>query len=178
MDTALDEKLRYPIGRFKLPDNWNSLAINDFISSIEALPKQIEAEINGISSEELELVYRPGGWNIRQLINHLVDSHMNSLIRFKLGLTENLPTIKPYDETQWAMLADTKNCPVQITLQLLDGLHKRWVILLRSMNQEDWERKVFNPESKREWSLKQLAALYSWHGKHHLEHIRIAKLNK
>ena len=175
MESDAVDLLRYPIGKFIVPKEINEADLQKFILEIEQLPSLIRAETALLPAIELNATYRPQGWNINQLVNHLVDSHMNSIIRFKLALTENVPTIKPYEEDLWVQLADTVSCPLPLTLELLDMLHQRWVILLTAFSKHDWERKIFHPVSKREWRLDELLAMYTWHGKHHLQHIRIAK---
>lgn len=169
------EKLRYPLGKFNFPETISESELEQFIVALQTLPQQVRTALKEVSELQLKAEYRTGGWNIKQLINHLVDSHTNSVIRFKLALTEHVPTIRPYDEQAWALLADTDNCPLELTLNLLENIHARWVILLKSMRQEDWDRKLFHPVSNREFTLKQFAALYAWHGQHHLAHIEIAK---
>ncbi len=169
-----EEKLRYPIGRFKLPEKTAKNELKHFIKDIESLPSQINRVISNCTETQLDLTYRKNGWSIKQIVNHLVDSHSNSVIRFKLALTEDIPVIKPNDEAKWAMLSDTQNCPIQLSLNLLDTIHQRWTILLKSLSNEDWEKKLFHPGSQIEYNLKQLAALYAWHGKHHLAHIELA----
>ena len=169
------EKLRFPNGKFIYPESASKTEIEQWINEIELLPVQIRKAVEELTPAQLKLVYRPDGWNIKQLINHLIDSHSNSVIRFKLALTEEIPTIKPYHEERWALLADTETCPLDLSLNLLDNLHQRWIILLRSMTVEEWERKLVHPEHKKEFSLKQFVALYAWHGKHHLSHIELAK---
>ncbi|MBL0046863.1 MAG: putative metal-dependent hydrolase [Bacteroidetes bacterium] len=169
-----EEKLCYPIGRFKLPEKVTNKELTQFLSDIESLPSQMKLLVQNCSEQQLQLTYRKSGWSVKQILNHLVDSHSNSVIRFKLALTEAIPVIKPYDEAKWALLSDTQNCPIQLSLKLLDAIHQRWTILLKSLSNEDWEKKLFHPGSKIEYNLKQLAALYAWHGKHHLAHIQLA----
>ncbi len=169
-----EEKLRYPIGRFKLPEKVTNKELTQFVSDIESLPSQMKLLVQNCSEQQLQLTYRKNGWSVKQILNHLVDSHSNSVIRFKLALTEAIPVIKPYDEAKWALLADTQNCPLSLTLNILDNLHQRWTILLRSMTEKDWQRKLIHPDTKQEYDLKQFAALYAWHGKHHLAHIQLA----
>ena len=175
MEKSELEQLRYPIGRFSFPDDVTKAEVLQCISDIEILPSRVKQAVKSLSSSDFNLIYRPDGWSIKQLVNHLIDSHSNSVIRFKLALTEDTPTIRPYLENKWALLADTELCPIDLSLNLLDNLHQRWTILLRSMTDEDWERKLFHPEHKKEFTLKQFAALYAWHCKHHLAHIELAK---
>lgn len=177
MENTELEKLKYPNGKFSFPSSLTASEIEECIKAIKQLPHQIKEAVNGLSEAQLQNTYRPEGWNIKQLLNHLIDSHTNSVIRFKLALTEETPTIRPYDENAWVLLGDTENCPLELSLNLLENLHARWVILLQSMQTKDWERKLFHPVSKREFNLMQFLALYAWHGKHHLAHIELAKRN-
>ncbi len=179
MKSAINiEILRYPIGKFIVPSAVNASVREVWIQKIENLPKLVSKAVNPLTKEQLVQVYRPGGWTILQLINHLLDSHSNAVIRFKLALTEDLPVIKPYAEQAWALLADTENCPVDLTLNMLTNLHKRWVILLHSLNEQDWQRKFFHPESNREFTLQETLGMYVWHGEHHLAHIELAIKNE
>ncbi|MCG3165062.1 MAG: putative metal-dependent hydrolase YfiT [Bacteroidia bacterium] len=169
------EQLKYPIGKFKMPADFTSGSINTFISDIENFPSLLRKEVEALNNEQLDTPYRPEGWTIRQVVNHCADSHMNSLIRFKLALTEENPTIKPYFEERWAELADSKTMPVAAALTMLDGLHTRWVVLLKAMTSADFEKTFVHPQSGRIFSLKQTLALYSWHCQHHLAHITTLK---
>lgn len=169
------EELKYPIGKFKMPADFTSESINSFISDIENFPLLLRKEVEALNDDQLDTPYRPEGWTIRQVVNHCADSHMNSLTRFKLALTEENPTIKPYFEERWAELADSKSMPVAAALNMIEGLHIRWVVLLKSMNAADFSKTFFHPESKRMWQLNQTLALYAWHCKHHLAHITTLK---
>ena len=168
------EQLKYPIGKFQKPENITRPIIQNWIAEIEALPSQINALVAGLSTEQLKLTYRTGGWTIRQVVHHIFDSHINSYIRFKWTLTEDQPTIKAYFEDRWAELEDSKDAPVGLSLQLLEGLHQRWAILMKSLTDEQLKRSFFHPESKRLFQLDEMIGLYAWHGKHHLAHIRLA----
>lgn len=170
MQTDLDS-LRFPIGKFKIPESYSKENFADWIHQIRELPKLLYAEVSKLSNEQLNTPYREGGWSIRQVVHHLADSHINSYCRFKLALTEETPSIRPYYEDRWALLEDGKNAPIEISLKLLDALHTRWVYMLERMSEKDWERKFFHPESKREFELKTILALYAWHSEHHLQHI-------
>ena len=130
----------------------------------------MRAAIAGLNEEQLNTPYREGGWTVRQVIHHVPESHMNAYIRFKLALTENEPTVKPYDESAWAETADVRNTPIEVSLALLDNLHKRWVVLLRSMSDADFEKQFRHPELG-VVPLEKNLALYAWHGKHHVAHI-------
>lgn len=165
------EKLKYPIGQFRFPDNISEDELRGYITDIEQLPEQLRELVSGLSEEQLNTPYRKNGWSVKQVIHHIADSHMNALIRFKLALTEDTPTIKPYYEDKWAELGDYSNTQVETSLNLIDALHTRLVNLLRSMDKKDFEKTFFHPEHGKEFSLSDLAALYSWHGRHHYAHI-------
>ena len=168
------EKLRYPIGRFKFPDNITQAQAKQWISEIEELPRQLAKIVEPLDEDQLNSRYREGGWTVRQLVHHLFDSHVNSYVRFKLTLTEDTPTIKPYFEDRWAELPDNKLVPVQISLELLINLHIRWAALLKALSWEDLQKEFYHPENKRNVKLVQNLALYAWHGKHHLAHVKFA----
>ncbi|MCB0730350.1 MAG: putative metal-dependent hydrolase [Ignavibacteriae bacterium] len=165
------EKLKYPIGKFQKPVEFTDEKISEFINVLETLPRNIKLQVTNLTEDQLDTQYRPNGWTIRQVVNHIADSHMNSLIRFKLALTEKNPTIKPYFEDRWAELIDSKNIPINSAVKMIEGIHERWVVLLKSFTQNDWERTFYHPESKREISLKENLAIYAWHSLHHLAHI-------
>ncbi len=169
------ERLRYPIGRFSAPLSVSSNEVNKWISDIEELPSLCRSILHDFTEEMLNDGYKPGGWTARQVIHHIPDSHMNAYIRFKLAMTEDNPVIRPYLEAKWAELHDCKYAAPEISLNLLEAIHKRWVLTLKNLNENDLKRTYFHPESKKEYSLGTALALYSWHGKHHLEHIRIVK---
>jgi hypothetical protein len=172
--TELD-KLRYPVGKFSAPLEYSPEDIEKWIREIEALPSQCRTEFKDFTGEMLDTSYRDEGWTARQVIHHIVDSHMNAYIRFKLTLTEDLPTIKPYREDLWAKLPDSKSASPEISLNLLEALHQRWSFLLRNMNEIEFSRSYFHPQSNKEFMLRTALALYAWHCRHHLEHIRIVK---
>ena len=161
---------RYPIGQFvwtaqNTPDQ-RAEAIDD----IAVAPQKMRSAIAGLSAEQLDTPYREGGWTVRQVVHHVPDSHMNSYIRFKLAVTEHEPTIKPYDEAVWANLVDGKTAPVEPSLNMLEGLHYRWVLFLRSLSDADVKRKFTHPEIGIV-TVDQYIALYAWHSKHHVAHI-------
>lgn len=170
MDTA--EQIIYPIGRYQAPATYTQAELNGWISAIEAMPAWLDPCIENLDEAQLEVPYRDGGWNSRQVIHHIADSHMNAYIRLKLALTEDDPAIKPYDENKWAVLADVETVPVNISITLLHALHRRWAAQLRSMSDEDWERTYFHPEQNKSVPVWQMTALYAWHGRHHMEQIR------
>ena len=164
------DDLRYPNGRFRRPEQLSEPERVRAIDVIAATPAQFRAAVSGLDDAQLDTPYRPGGWTVRQLAHHVPDSHLNAYIRFKLGLTEDEPTIKPYDETRWAELDDTRRTPVESSLVLLEKLHERWVELLRSMSAEQFARRLRHPETGVH-RLDQVLALYAWHGPHHTAHV-------
>ena len=168
------EKLKYPVGKFNKPENISPEMLKDYISVIESFPQGIRQEVESLTEQQLSNTYRPEGWTIRQLVHHCADSHQNAFTRFKLALTENQPTIKPYMEALWAELADSE-LPVEPSLKILEGLHLRWTVLLKSMSPEDFQKSFMHPEHNRLFLLEESLALYAWHCRHHLEHIRLAK---
>lgn len=171
MDTVSLEQLRYPEGKFSFNANADTKEIEHWISQIKKLPSDVRNAVKGLSEEQLNTTYREGGWTVKQVVHHLADSHINAYVRIKLALTENHPTIKPYEEAKWAELVDAKNLPVEISLSLLDSLHARWVHVLKQLSANEYEKTVFHPESKRDMSVKFLISLYAWHSKHHTAHI-------
>jgi uncharacterized damage-inducible protein DinB len=140
------------------------------VTEIEQAPAQLRSAVSGLEAAQLDTPYRPGGWTVRQVVHHLPDSHLNSYVRFKLALTEEEPLIKPYDEAAWAELADTRDTDIAVSLTLLDSLHQRWTVLLRSLASTDW-RKTFRHPELGTMSLEKTAALYAWHGRHHVAQI-------
>jgi uncharacterized damage-inducible protein DinB len=173
MEAGLSEDLRFPVGKFEKVEVTAELC-QQFINTIEELPEKLREAVENLSEEQLETQYRPDGWTVKQVVHHLADSHANSMIRFKLALTEDVPPIKPYMEDRWAELADGKHAPIEISLSLIDGLHARWALVLRAMSAEDFERKLFHPEHG-EVSLNYMLSLYDWHSRHHLAHITSLK---
>ncbi|MFZ0736887.1 MAG: putative metal-dependent hydrolase [Candidatus Acidiferrales bacterium] len=166
----MTEDLRYPIGKFHAPASISEADRAKLIDDIEAAPALMRAAVAGLSPEQLRTPYRDGGWTVLQLVHHVPDSHMNAYVRFKLALTEDEPTIKPYEQARWAELADSEKTPAETSLALLDSLHKRWVTLLRSLSPADWSRNFRHPELG-VIALDRNLALYAWHGKHHVAHI-------
>ena len=161
---------RYPIGKYE-PQPFDEKLKITWIRDIQFLPQNLENAVLNLDAAQLETPYREGGWTVKQLVHHVADSHVNAYTRFKLGLTEDRPTIKPYEEKLWAELSDTKNLPVNISFTLLHALHARWVEVLKNISDEEWNRTVIHPESKKEISLWYLLGSYSWHGRHHTAHI-------
>lgn len=164
------EDLRYPIGKY-VPQPFSGKQLQDWLIDITFLPPHLENAILNLDEGQLNTPYRPEGWTVKQLVHHVADSHMNAYIRFKLGLTEENPTIKPYDEGAWARLSDTRNLPINISLTLLHALHIRWVEILKDISTSDWNRTVFHPEQKKEITLWHLLGMYAWHSKHHVAHV-------
>jgi hypothetical protein len=170
METATPADLRYPIGKFKWEGKTTDDQRRSFIEEIAAAPARLRHAVNGLSDQQVNTPYRPGGWTVRQVVHHLADSHMNAYFRFKLALTEDNPTIKPYEEARWAELTDGRIAPLETSLTLLDSLHHRWAILLRSLTPAEWLRTFQHPELG-SLTLEKNLALYAWHGKHHVAHI-------
>lgn len=162
--------LRYPIGKFTYKDSPTPEERVQLIQQIEQAPAKLRAAVSGLSQRQLDTPYRPEGWTVRQVAHHVPDSHLNAYVRFKLALTEDEPTIKPYAEDRWAKLADTQATPVEVSLALLESLHDRWVRLLRSLEPQDWKRTFRHPELG-VMSLEKTLSLYAWHGRHHVAHI-------
>ncbi len=161
--------LQYPVGKFQWSGPITAADRNALIDEIAATPAKVRAAVAGLSDARLDTPYRPGGWTARQVVHHIADSHMNSYIRTKLALTETDPTIKPYDEKLWAVLPDSK-LPVDVSLNILDGVHHRWVVVLRSLSGHDFERPFVHPHLG-PMTLDKNVALYAWHGRHHTAHI-------
>jgi hypothetical protein len=162
--------LRYPIGKEKVESNVTDNQRQRFIEDIAETPAKLRAAVAGLSTEQFDTPYRPGGWTVRQVVHHLPDSHLNAYIRFKLALTEDEPTIKPYDQDRWAELVDARSAPPEISVALLESLHQRWTLLLRSLKPADLVRKFRHPE-RGILNLDTYLGLYSWHGRHHVAHI-------
>ncbi|HEX9565649.1 MAG TPA: putative metal-dependent hydrolase [Gemmatimonadaceae bacterium] len=162
--------LRYPVGRFSPPASVTPELRLGFIDAIAAAPDHLRAAIRGLDEDKLDAPYRPDGWTVRQVVHHVPDSHLNAYVRLKLALTEPRPTIRPYDEAQWARLPDSTAVPVDVSIALLEALHRRWVALLRAMTPDDFAREYIHPESGRH-TVDHLVALYAWHGRHHVAHI-------
>jgi hypothetical protein len=162
--------LRYPIGKFHFDGTLTEEPKQKYLDDISRAPAALRAAVTGLTEARLDTPYRPGGWTVRQVVHHVPDSHMNAYIRFKLALTEDDPTIKPYEQQLWAELADTASTPIEVSLIMLESLHDRWVRLLRSIQEDDWKRSFRHPELGLV-SLEKNLALYSWHGRHHVAHI-------
>jgi uncharacterized damage-inducible protein DinB len=167
---------RYPIGKYE-PQPFSVEQKNKWLNDIKFLPQDLEHAILNLDEHQLNTPYRDGGWTVKQLVHHVADSHMNAYTRFKLGLTEDTPTIKPYEEKKWAELADNELVPINVSITLLHALHQRWYAAIKDLTEEDFKRNVIHPDNKREMSLWFLLGLYSWHGKHHTAHITTLREN-
>lgn len=166
----MSDPLRYPVGPFDMKSEPSEAERPQLIEQIAEAPASLRAAVEGLSGEQLDTPYRPGGWTVRQVVHHVPDSHLHSYIRFKLALTEEEPTIRPYMEDRWAMLEDSRITPLGVSLSLLEALHERWVLLLRSLRSEDFRRTFRHPDLGLVTLNKNLA-LYAWHGRHHVAHI-------
>ncbi len=169
---------KYPLGPFKRPVDVSDADLNLWMETIEQLPLKMRDAINGLNSDQLDTPYREDGWTLRQVVHHVADSHMNAYIRFKLALTEENPTIRPYFEERWAELPEAKYGNIEVSLRLLDALHNRWAIMLRNMRSFDWNRTFYHPEKHLTFRLDECLALYAWHSIHHVAHITATRLSK
>lgn len=165
------ELLKYPIGKFQKPDAITAELIQEAITTIKAFPTHLFTAASPLSPAQLDTPYRPGGWTVRQLIHHCADSHMNAFIRFKLALTERNPTIKPYEEAEWAKLPDSK-LPIEPSLAILKATHLKWGVILDAMREEDFAKTYFHPEKQKSQDLAEITLMYAWHSTHHLSHIQ------
>ena len=170
MDTNSAPDLRYPIGNFVPVSETSEAVRRAHIDALEALPAQLRAAVEGLRESQLDTPYRPEGWTVRELLHHIADSHMNAYIRCKLTLTEELPTVKPYSEGDWARLPDSRLAPAELSLSLLEALQRRWVILLRALDSADFDRRFHHPQYG-DHDLNWIVSLYDWHGRHHTAHI-------
>jgi hypothetical protein len=168
------ETLKLPIGEFQKPIFISDTDLKTWISVIENFPNRIQSLTENLSVEELNLNYRPEGWSIKQVVHHCADSHMNSLIRFKLALTETNPTIKPYEEAAWANLIDGNANSISDSIMILKGVHAKWTLLLKNLNTIDLEKEYYHPENNRNYKLNEVLGLYAWHCDHHSAHIEQA----
>jgi len=162
--------LRYPIGKFDIAAPVDPATRPHLIDQIATAPAALREAVRGLDDAQLETPYRPDGWTVRQTVHHVADSHINSYLRFRLALTEENPTVKPYDEAAWAELVDSRTEPVEVSLRLLESLHQRWVVLLRALGDGDFTRTFVHP-ALGPVSLDRNLALYAWHGRHHTAHI-------
>lgn len=162
--------LSYPIGRFTRPESYTPELRAQWIDTIAALPARFRAALDGLDDRQLDTPYRPGGWTVRQVAHHVPDSHLNAYVRFKLALTEDVPTVKPYDEGAWALLEDSRSTPIATSLALLEATHDRWLRIIRSLDDAAFQRRYRHPETGNH-SLEYLLAHYAWHGDHHTAHV-------
>jgi uncharacterized damage-inducible protein DinB len=162
--------LRYPIGRMERKSSLTPSERRAAIDAIAVAPAMLRAAVKGLTDAQLDTPYRPEGWTVRQLVHHVADSHMNAYARFRLTLTEDNPTIRPYDEGAWARLPDARSLPVDVSLELLDRLHERLVHLLRATKEADFQRPLTHPENG-PMTMDSLLAVYAWHGRHHTAHV-------
>jgi len=165
-----EEQLRFPIGKFQAPASYTQADLRDWIEQIRTLPVRLRQAVIGLTEEQLNTPYRPGGWTLKQVVHHVADSHMNSLLRFKLALTEENPTIKPYQQADWALLPDYR-LPVESSLKMLEGIHQHMVALFETFTEKECDKTYRHPEAKDDVPLKRAIAMYAWHGNHHLAHI-------
>lgn len=165
---------RYPIGLHERREEYDRSATMNAVHAIDRLPFKLEQLTANLSTEQLNSTYRQGSWNVRQLVHHIADSHMNGYIRTKWALTEDSPLIKPYDENAWSDLSDAKDLPVEVSLKLISAVHQRWAYLLRNLTDEEWQRTFTHPEHDGTQVLFDYIASYAWHGEHHLAHIEVA----
>ena len=172
--TSTDDALRYPIGKLTMPHRFDAAWRAQAIQVIADTPTRIAESVAGITDAELEARYRPGGWTVRQVVHHVADSHVNAYVRFKLALTEPEPPVKNYEEAAWAELEDTRRVPIEVSLELLDALHTRWVALLHAMSESDFQRTLVHPKNGVR-TLDQMLATYAWHGQHHVAHVKLAR---
>ena len=164
------EDLRYPVGRHQRPQSLGSEQRRTAIDAIAAAPTLLRTAVSGLDDRQLDTPYRPDGWTVRQVVHHVPDSHLNAYTRFKLALTEDTPTIKPYDEAKWAQLEDSRSTPIATSLALLDAIHDRWLRVLRAMSPSDFAQKLKHQKNG-VMNLDKMLELYEWHGRHHVAHV-------
>lgn len=169
------EEQKFPIGRFQKPEAITQELIHEWKADIAVFPSLLSREVEDLSNDQLNTPYREGGWTVEQVVNHCADSHMNALLRIKLALTEEKPRVTAYFEERWAELADSKGLGIEPALQMLKGIHRRWSLLLDSLSEEQLDQTYIHPDHGREVSIREVLALYSWHGKHHLAHVQMLK---
>lgn len=165
------ENLQYPIGKFSAPGGYSADLVKSFIEIIESFPQKLKAATENLTKQQLDTPYRPGGWTVRQVVHHCADSHMNSIIRLKLALTEEQPAVRAYAEAKWAELADSATLPIESSLQILEGVHTRWIALLKAMDENDYLKTFIHPVSGKAITLFVNTAIYAWHCEHHLAHV-------
>ena len=163
--------LRYPIGPYRSPSAIRRAEFDAWIADLEALPSNLRDAVRGLSDDQLDIPYRPGGWTARQVVHHIADGHMSAYTRFRLALTEETPTVKPFEETAWAELPDAKSGPIEPSLAIVGGLHRRWVMLLRSMSDDDFKRQYRHPQRSELVRLEDTLSYFAWHSRHHVAQI-------
>lgn len=168
---------RYPIGKYE-PVPYSAARKEEWLQDIRVLPEALERSLLNLDAAQLQTPYRDGGWTVQQLVHHVADSHMNAYIRFKLGLTEDNPTIKPYNEKLWVLTDEIEKVPVNVSVTLLYALHQRLYVAIKDLKEEQWNRAVVHPEHGRQMSLWYLLGMYAWHGKHHTAHITTLREQK
>lgn len=166
----LEDSSRFPVGKFHCPEKFTEAGRRTALAALRLLPSSLSEAVSGLSQRQLEMPYREGGWTLRQVVHHVADSHLNAYTRTRLALTEDWPTIKPYEQDCWADLIDAKTLPVDVSLSLLEPLHTRWLAVLEDMDDEDWQRGYNHPALGRQ-TLNEVVLLYAWHSRHHTGHI-------
>jgi hypothetical protein len=166
---------RYPIGKYQ-EQPFSQQQKEEWLNDIKFLPQELELTVQHLDAHQLQQPYREGGWTIQQLVHHIADSHSNAYIRFKLGLTEDSPTLKVYKEKEWVLLNDVESIPINVSVTLLHALHQRWYAAIKDLSDEQWQRTLFHPEYKKNLTLWFFLGLYAWHGKHHTAHIKEAPI--
>ncbi len=167
-------ELQFPIGKYKSIKSPSAELYQSWMNIIASFPADLKKSVEGLSEEQLQSTYRPNSWTIKQLVHHVADSHMNAFMRFKLAITEEKPTIKPYFEAKWAKLYDYTGS-IESSLQIVEGVHTRWIELLKGMSEDDFTRTYIHPEFNNEYDLTEAVCQYDWHCRHHLAHIELAK---
>lgn len=165
---------RYPLGKYEVQP-FSQKQKDAWLNDIKFLPTDLEMEVQNLDAYQLETPYREGGWTVKQLVHHVADSHINAYVRFKLGLTEENPAIRTYDEGEWAKLKDVEELPINISLTLMHALHQRWYVAIKDLTDEEWNRTIVHPVLNRQMSLYELLGMYAWHGRHHTAHIKMLK---
>lgn len=164
------DKQQYPIGKY-VEQPFSEKQLQEWLNDIRFLPENLEHAVLNLDEAQLETPYRDGGWTVKQLVHHVADSHMNAYIRFKLGLSEENPTIKPYNQDAWAQMPDTKNLPINLSFTILHAVHRRWYEILINITPEQWNRTVVHPEYNKQMTLWHLLGMYAWHSRHHTAHV-------
>jgi hypothetical protein len=167
----VSDPLRYPVGRFARPEQFSLTESRLHVDELRELPTVLRRMVADLTERQLDTTYRDGGWTVRQVVHHMADSHLNAYVRVRRALTETGPTVQAYDENAWAHLPDASNAPVVWSLDLLDGLHARWTTLLAALDAAGWQRQLHHPDFDAPLTVWSIAALYAWHGRHHVAHI-------